>query len=119
MESEAPYFSGREIAAALRLLQEHGYLHRPQDDPLMSQLVDSRIVEYRPFYESDDRDAFHRSIDTKKSLLVAATHRNDFRCVIRLATALQETGRVLDEHVWAPTIDDLTPWIEIFESEEA
>lgn len=112
--------SGQTYADILSAIKVNGYLRLPGDHPVLSQLLDSRVVKFRPFYEKeDDQNAFLQAINTKKQGIKTALDRNDFPAIMRLALAIQDISDAITDHVWVANVSDdvLDQWIELFKNE--
>jgi hypothetical protein len=109
--------SGNGYADILTALKENGYLRLPGDHPVLSQLLDSRVVVYRPFYEKeDDQNAFLQAIKSKKAAITGALDRNDFPAIMQLALAVQQISNAITDYVWVANVPDavLDEWIKMF-----
>jgi hypothetical protein len=114
--------SGQECADILTALKVNGYLRLPGDHPVLSQLLDSRVVKFRPFYEKeDDQNVFLQTINTKKQGIKTALERNDFPGIMKLALAIQEISTAITDHVWVANVSDevLDQWIDMFQNDFA
>lgn len=114
--------SNHDIVQLLTAIKMNGFVRLPADHPVLSQLLDSRIVVFRPYYEKeDDQNAFLRAINSKKTEIVEALTRNDFPAIMQLSMSIQQLSTAINDHVWAANVPDehLDQWIAMFTKVQA